>query len=38
MGGTCAPSYLPHGPGKDSPPPPPSPPPPSTPLFYISCI
>jgi len=37
MGGTCAPSYLPHGPGKDSPPPPP-PPPPSTPLFYISCI
>jgi hypothetical protein len=36
MGGTCAPSYLPHGPGKDSPPPPP--PPPSTPLFYISCI
>jgi hypothetical protein len=37
MDGTCAPSYLPQGPGKDSPPPP-SPPPPSTPLFYISCI
>jgi hypothetical protein len=37
MDGICAPSYLPHGPGKDSPPPP-SPPPPSTPLFYISCI